>query len=186
MSHIVPGKLEDINSFLLETFDQFWGYAPGQLNSARRNLIPEMVLPQNMNWDQRKRDIDPSKSGQYTLNPETQDIDFENARVFIPDCGDLQDLSISKVAEYVNNTYAGRFLIPGIEYLRFISRNPSKAPQEKYISRWYVYFGSILRYQDGEWCVPCLGWASSSLLDRGGFRLGLYWRYGARVVLLEK
>ena len=53
-----------INPFLLDTFQNNWLYSQEQLDRARQNLKPEMISPNNIDWDQRREDINTTKSGQ--------------------------------------------------------------------------------------------------------------------------
>ena len=178
-----------INPFLLDTFKNKWDYSQKELDLAKQNLKPEMISPSHIYWNQRRQDIDPGKSGQYTLNPETQNIDFEKAKVFIPDRNELkafEDKTLAEVSAYINIKYSNKYYIPGIEYWQYICQNPDKAPASlKDTKNYYFYFGSILRYCSGDWSVPCSSWSGSSF-GRYTFGFGNGWYSSHRVVLLER
>ena len=186
---IVPApQLKDkLNTFLLDTFQNFWSYNQEQLDLAKKNLRPEMVSLASINWGQRKQDTDSSKSGQYTLNPETQNLNFEKAKVFIPDPKTLKGFegkSLAELGQYLHTKYGSEYYIPGIEYWEYISKNPDKAPQPlKDTGNYYFYFGSIVRYQDGYWYVPYSNWDTSSF-NRNANWLDNTWISYYRVVLL--
>ena len=185
-----PSELASrFNPFLLDTFQNSWGYTREQLDLATQNLNLEMISPNNINWDQRRQDVDENKSGQYTLNPETQSLDFEKARVFIPDPETLKQFEgkpLSKLGQYLVATYGTKYYIPGIEYWHYISNSPDKAPSSlKDATNYYFYFGSILRYLSGLWYVPHSSWGSL-LFTRNASWLGNDWPSYYRVVLLER
>ena len=175
--------------FLMKIFQNHWNYNQEQLDIARQNLKPELISPSHIDWDQRKQDTDtPSKSGQYTLNPETQNLDFEKARVFIPDPKTLKQFeghSISELGQYLAVTYSTKYYIPGIEYWQYISQNQDKVSlQLKDSKNYYFYFGSILRHRSGAWGVLDSRW-DGSLFKRDANCLGNVWHSNYRVVLLE-
>ena len=185
-----PSELASgFNSFLLDTFQNSWRYSQKELDIAVKNLNPEMIHPSNINWDQRKQDTDtPSKSGQYTLNPETQNLDFEKARVFIPDPKTLKQFeghSISELGQYLVATYSTKYYIPGIEYWQYISQNPDKAPSQLKSKDYYFHFGSILCCRGGFWSVPFSNWNGSRFM-RNVDGLATAGTFADRIVLLEK
>jgi len=176
---------EKHNNFLLDTFTNFWSYNQDQLDQAKLNLKPEIISPNNIVWEQRKEEAaDASKSGQYTLNPETQNLNFDQARVFIPDLSSMNGKSLAEVGQYIQNQYGSRYFIPGIEYWEYVSQNPDKAPNLK-DGKYYFYFGSILRRRSGFWGVPCSIW-DGSRFGRDARWLSGGWLSNYRVVLLEK
>ena len=177
------------NDFLLDTFKNFWNYNQQQLDTAEQNLKPELVSPKNLDWDQRKQDRDASRSGEYTLNPETKNLNFDQAKVFIPDQKELKSMegkSLAEVGAFIQNKYGSKYYLPGIEYWEYIFKNPDKVPQVlKDTKNYYFYFGSLLRYSSGNWYVPYSGW-DGSRFDRGTRWLVDGWSSNCRVVLLEK
>ena len=178
-----------INPFLLDTFKNRWGYNQEQLDLARQNLKPEMISPRDIDWDQGRQDISRTKSGQYTLNPETQNLDFDKAKVFIPDRNELkafEDKTLAEVSAYINSKYSNKYYIPGIEYWQYVCQNPNKVPRKlKNTNNYYFYFGSILLSCSGRWYVPCSDWSGSSF-RRNAYWFGHSWHSSCRVVLLEK
>ena len=186
---VTPESQEKHNPFLLETFKDFWSYDQTQLDQAEQNMKPEMISPKNIDWNQRKADIDASKSGEYTLNPEAQNLNFDQAKVFIPDGKALKSVegkSLAEVGAYLQGKYGSKYYIPGIEYWEYISKNPNKASQElKDTENYYFYFGSILRNRHGDWCVPRSRWFGSRF-DRNTVWLSNGWSSRCRVVLVEK
>jgi len=178
-----------LNTFLIDTFQNNWSYNQEQLNLAKQNLKPEMISPSSINWDQRRQGANPSLSGQYTLNPETQNLDFERAKVFIPNPKTLKQFEgkpLADLAQYLQTTYSNKYYIPGIEYWQYISQNLDKAPPAlKDSKNYYFYFGSILRSRRGDWCVPRSRWGDVAFV-RDAYWLGDVWGSVYRVVLLER
>jgi hypothetical protein len=170
--------------FIKQTFE-LWN---GNSTRKQRNQTPVLALPQNQPWDTMKSDIDPKKSGEYTLNPETQGLDFEGAKVFIPDLKKFEGRPLAEVAKHLISTYADRYHIPGIEYWKWLIENPDKSPQELKDGNYHFFFGSSLRPRDGGWGVPCFYWfaGGAGRWSRGARGVGDGWSPGYRVVLLEK
>ena len=183
-----PQDIESINTrytpFLKETY-KIWSIDDNTINQA--NITPEIINPSNIDYEARKNDTDPTKFGEYTVNPDTQNIDFENAKVFTLSEAEqkaLEGKQLHEVAEYLIQHYGNTHHIPGIEYWKYILENPDKAPNELKDGKYHFFFGSLLRGSNGSWFVPCAGWLGSRW-DRGGDWLGDGWDSSFRVVLLE-
>ena len=100
------------------------------------------------------------------------------------------------MAEYLVNTYGDKYYIPGLEYEQWLYQheNLESLPEGKEFEelkqqlkdRICFFFGSTLRYLDGHWCVPSVGWGSSGW-RRGAVWLDDGWDSNWRgVVLLER
>ncbi len=172
---------EEFRDFLAETFS-IW-YSNDAIKKARIpgavNHLPELILPEYQNWQKKKEDIDPSKFGEYTLNPETIDIDWETIPPEkikvekLPD--DWNNKPLADIAEYIIKTYGADYYIPGIECWKYIFEHPGKFPVNLEDGHRYFFFGSVLRGATGNWIV----------LDGGSWLMGA-WHSICRVVLLEK
>ena len=179
-------------SFMLGTFKDSWGWDV-------TNLKPEghSIALQTQNHETLSKDVDAAKRGEYTLNPETQGLDFETLRTFVPDLSQFEAKKgpppiparpIHEVMKYVVDTYGATHHIPCIEYWKWLIENPGKNPQGADIkdqSKWFFFPGSVLRDSDGLWVVPCAYW-SGSKWDRHADWLANTWGSDYRVVLLEK
>ncbi len=183
-----PQDIESINTkytnFLKETY-KIWSIDDNTINQA--NITPEIINPSNIDYEARKNDTDPTKFGEYTVNPETQNIDFKNAKLFtLPEeeQKELEGKTLSEVAEYIKTTYGNRYHIPGIEFWKYILENPDKAPNELKDGKYHFFFGSLVRASDGDWRVPYANWHGSQW-DRYGLRFVYSWASRYRVVLLE-
>ncbi len=169
-------------AFMLGTFKDSWGWDTA-------NLKPEghAMSPQSQSYEALSKDVDATKRGEYTLNPETQGIDFEKAKVFVPDLSALNGKPIHEVIQHVVDTYGDRYHIPGIEYWKWLIENPGKNPLGVNIKDGNYYFmsGSVLRGKDGRWLVPSAYWLGSEW-HRSAPWLSNDWYSLYRVVLLEK
>src|SRR3989344_4574595 len=179
--------LEDptvFNTFLLETY-KGWGVEQDKLDTL--NFSPELVLPQDLGYTAKKADIDESKYGEYTLNPDTLSLDYDSIPqdkikiLTLPDT--LNNQSLDQVANYILQTYPN-YHIPGLEYCKYIIQNPTKAPQALKDGNWHFFFGSLFRPSGGHWFVPAARWDGFSFY-RGGFWLVNGWYSACRVVALE-
>ena len=179
-------KVEEIKekneSFLRQTFEIWY--------DAQKALVeqkPIIVNPRDQDYNALKSDTDPTKFGEYTVNPDTQNIDFEKTRIVtLPEAEQkaLEGKQLHEVAEYLIQHYGNTHHIPGIEYWKYILENPDKAPNELKDGKYHFFFGSLLRDSDGSWNVPCTRWGGSQW-SRNGVSGGLEWLSSYRVVLLE-
>ena len=183
---------QTIKPFLLDTFKNFWSYSTDQLQAAEPNLAPSWSDTSSVNWQAEKQDSDATKSGAYTLNPETAGLDWETVptgKIKVKDISQeisqLTDKSLAGIGEYLVKKYSQDYYLPGIEYWQFICAHPDKAPAELKDGNYYFFFGSRLRYQDGLWCVPYT-YRDGGQFRRGASWLSVGWRSFYRVVLLEK
>jgi hypothetical protein len=178
------------DNFLKNTFE-YW-----DKNSAPQAKIEgESWLPADQNWQQLETDINPAKFGEYTVNPETQTLDFEKAKVFIPDLSSFKGKKLSEVAEHLIKTYGAKYYIPGIEYWQWIydHKDLESLPTGKEFETLKkelndnvcFLFGTTLRDSDGHWYVPYVHWDSGKWHRRACW-LGHDWYSDYRVVLLEK
>ncbi|MDO8575166.1 MAG: hypothetical protein Q7R78_00485 [bacterium] len=169
--------------FLKKTFEIWY-----DAEKAKVEQVPIITKPADLDYEAKKSDIDTTKFGQYTVNPDTQNLDFENARLFsLPDDEQkkLEGKTLAEVGEYLKTTYGDRYHIPGIEYWQYILDNPSKVPPSFDKSKYYFNFGSLVRNSGGRWDVPYAYWDGSKW-DRNGLWLSGTWNSNGRVLLLEK
>ncbi len=148
-------------------------------------FTPTLIKPEDQDYETLKTDIDKTKFGEYTLNPETQALDFEQAKIFIPDLSAYNGKPRSEVFQYITDTYANTHHLPGVEYWHWLEKNPDKTPDIlKDKSSWFYFPGSLLRDSYGSWCVPYAYWNGSAWHRSAGW-LGSAWGADDRVVLLE-
>jgi len=176
---------EVYNDFLKKTFTIWYDE-----EKAKVEQIPIIIDPTTQDYKTLKSDIDEAKFGEYTVNPETQGIDFENAKVFIlPEVEQkaLEGKELWEVAEFIKTKYGNTHHIPGIEYWKWISEqtDQSKISDKLKDGNYYFNFGSLVRNSDGHFNVPCESWSGSEW-NRNGYWLDDRWSAGDRVVLLEK
>jgi hypothetical protein len=155
--------------------------------TPENKFTPSLVKPEDQDYVILKDDIDATKFGEYTLNPDTQNLDFENipeAKILIPDLSAFVGQSLSEVAKHLVDTYSNTHYLPGVEYWKWLIENPTKSPAKLKDGKYYFEFGSLVRNSDGRWFVPCAFWDGSGW-SRRAFRLDYSWSAHYRVVLLE-
>ncbi|MBI3255496.1 MAG: AAA family ATPase [Candidatus Andersenbacteria bacterium] len=183
------------NNFLRETFQNNWSFNADQMRVAETNLSAELIKPADINWAGRKADIDATKAGQYTLNPDTVGVNLDMldpAKIEIIDLSPMRGKPLDEVAKYIVDTYGTTHHIPGLEYWQHILQDPNKMPDQMKADQpqgnWgnaYFMFGSLLRRSNGDWVAPYARW--------GGDRWGRYahglartWGDLYRAVLFKK
>ncbi len=185
---------EEFRDFLSDAFGKWYPNAKikARIPEATDHL-PELIAPEDQNWQDKAEDIDPSKFGEYTLNPETIDIDWEAIppeKIKIEKLPDnLNDQPLADVAEYIIKTYGDDYCIPGIEYWKYIIEHPDKAPDKLKGSNphSYYFFGSVFSGASGALYVPEVAWLITGWHQTAHSLAGV-WRDvdSPRVVLLEK
>lgn len=177
-------------AFLKETFEKW-----DKDSAPKAKITTEVISPADQDWSALETDIDPTKFGEMTLNPETQALDFETAKVFIPDLSAFNGQKLSAVAEHLVSTYGDKYYLPGIEYWQWLCNHDSltdlpegeefEALKQNLTDNYCFFFGSTLRNSNGHWSVPCVRWGGSEW-RRGAYWLAGDWDSDCRVVLLEK
>ncbi|MCX6717809.1 MAG: hypothetical protein NTU76_04010 [Candidatus Taylorbacteria bacterium] len=168
--------------FLQETFKGWYDEARSKVEQ-----VPILVSPNDQDFTTLKDDIDSTKFGEYTLNPDTQNLDFENipeSKILIPDLSAFVGQSLSEVAKHLVDTYSNTHYLPGVEYWKWLIENPTKSPAKIKDGNYYFNFGSLVRFSGGRWSVPCAS-RSGSAWGRGADGLDSTWDRSYRVVLLE-
>ena len=170
-------------AFLNKTFEGWYNAT----DAARAIDKVEAVDPMTQDYKVLAGDTKKTEFGAYTLNPETQGIDFEKARTFVPDLSAFDGKPLHEVAKHVMDTYSDQYHVPGIEYWKWLIENPTKTPPGTVIKdgKYYFFPGSVLRGKDGHWCVPYADWFGSEWY-RNARWLTREWSSSCRVVLLEK
>ena len=187
----IPEELKTSHeAFLQQTFE-IWD----KTSAPKAKITTEALLPTEQNWSDLEADIDPAKFGEMTLNPETQTLDFEKTKVFIPDLSAFNGQPLSAVAEHLIATYGDKYYLPGIEYWQWLCEHKNltalpagpefEALKQNLKDNYCFFFGSTLRNSNGHWHVPCLYWTGTEW-DRRASRLDDVWFSHYRVVLLER
>ena len=186
------------NPFLEQTCKDFWGYTPKQITKAK-DKIPTLPLLHTIDYQKLKDDIDPERVGEYTLNPETQEIDFANVekeKIEILDlCQEphnMQGKTLAEVAEYVVKTFGTTHHIPGMELWKWLTTEYDNAPPDVQQNwkdcadgNFHFTFGSTVRHSGGRPYVPYADRDGSGWHRDAGW-LGSVWGPSFRVVLVRK
>jgi len=184
-------KLTQTNEqFMTDTFTSWY-----QADASKAKQ--EAVLTPPDSQDFKALSQEPKKEaefGKYTLNPETQGLDFEQLTTFVPDLSQFEAQQgnpnkpaapLHEVMKYVLDTYGDKYYIPGIEYWKWLYENPDKIPLNLKDGNYYFFPGSVLRGHDGDWYVPYAIWSGSTWY-RDAIWLTNDWFSIYRVVLLER
>ncbi|MFA6227272.1 MAG: hypothetical protein WC631_02260 [Candidatus Paceibacterota bacterium] len=160
----------------------------GLFGKPEKGFVPTLIKPEDQDYTALKDDTDTDKFGEYMLNPDMQNIDFENiqeSKIFIPDLSSFVGRPLCDVFKHLADTYSGTHHIPGLEYWKWLTENPTKTPPSlKDTDVWFYFPGSLVRSSGGDWFVPSARWDGSGWL-RSADWLGDSWLAAYRVVLLE-
>ena len=176
--------LAKIKPFMKEAWKQW--FIPQLAETPQR---PSLIDPKSLDLDSLKNDVDETKFGEYTLNPECLDIDFDKTSIKVLDIrqeiqdNNLQDLA--QIGRYVIDRYSKDYIIPDLSFWQWIIQKGIDSPIDLQDGMWYYCFGSILRNSGGGTRVPVALWGAShfsclvSPLSDG-------WDGSCRVVLLKR
>ncbi len=145
--------------------------------------------PKKLDW-KALAVYDRSKYGELYCNPEAAVIDWENVppeKIKQFDFKEFVGKPRWQLAQHVAEEYGDEYIIPGLDYQKFLYEHPDKAPQamKDYRGGYFYFFGSLLRYSDGSARVPGVDWGGERL-DRHADWLDGDWDDVDRVLLLEK
>ena len=174
---------QKMDAFMEETFT-IW-YDEKDVKKAKLSMSANPL--DQLDYEKIGKDIDAYKFGEYTMNPETAGLNFQEKepKVIILDLEEFIGKPRSEVVEHVVKKYDGQYHIPGMEYEQYLLANPGKVPKQMKDGNCYYFIGSTLRDQDGYACVPSVFWSSEGL-SRSAYWLEFDWGSDDRVVLLEK
>lgn len=184
------GEVKEIfGGFLKNAFKESWN--ANDATTAKAGERPEIKNPEDIAW-QDMTVVDSKKFGEFTMNPETTGIDWEHVppeKIKVFDFKDFVGRKRWELAKYITTEWPDRdkYLIPGIEYWKYVFEHPNEAPDSLKDGNFHYFFGSIFCNSGGGWLVPLTLWnASASGFGRGGDWLDDACYADNRVVLLEK
>ena len=172
--------------FFYETWEN-WHVATDEIEKTV--IQPIIMDPKKEDYQARRSDktINKFRFGDFTINPDTQNLDWESLKdkIYITDLPkSLVGQPLYKVAKYVIDTYSDKYRLPGVEYWKFIIENSGDIPDKIKDGKWYFNFGSLVHNFNGSWSVPYVG--LSSRWERGAEPLMDEWYSDCFVILLEK
>ena len=180
-------EVGDMEKFLR---DMYKGWRIPEETIKKAETVPIAETPREIEYTKKKSDVDAKKFGEFTVNPETLELsgaDFERlekeGKIKVLELKEFVGKPLAEVGEYLAETY-GPQQLPGIEFWQNIIENPATAPAAFKDGNYHFFFGSVLRYSAGAWCVPSASWGGGKF-DRHARWLGSVWRSNYRVVLLE-
>ena len=158
-NHDVEEAQIENKAFLNKTFEGWYNAT----DAARAVDKVEALDPTTQDYKALAGDTNQTEFGAYTLNPETQGLDFENLRAFVPDLKAFNGKKVHEVMQHVIDTYGDTHYVPGIEYWKWLIENPGKTPTSTNLKdgKYYFFPGSVLRDKDGDWNVPYARWDGS-------------------------
>jgi hypothetical protein len=176
-----PKILEKEFSFV-RSFLTSWGYVEKEIPTLKALF----ATPNSFDYKDLVVESDSSKFGEFTIDRDACDRNFENVRVCTPDLSGFMGRPLHEAATYVAETFSSDFDIAGLEYQNFLYRNPEKVPDNlRGGNHCFYFFGSLCRNRSGRWCVP---YNFSLSLVLGGSWLGSFLsrKHQSRALLIEK
>lgn len=176
--------LDGINEFVHNTFQRV--YEEGGLKEVETK--PIICQPEDLNWSALADDIDSSKFGEYTLNPDVLPLQWGSLSVNkfkMLDFKVMIGMPLSDVVEQAIVLYGGSYNIPGVECQRYFVKNLDRAFDILKDGRCFFFVGSVIRNRYGHATAPYSSWVGG-LLRSDWYGLCLKWNDGSRIVLVEK
>lgn len=155
----------------LQTIFDYW-------SEESPNAIGTVV--DTIDYTAREKDSwDSKKSGEF----QTLGTSFEGKKVIVRELPEMVGKTLAEVGEYIKSK---GWTPVGHEYMQWLYENSNKSPEGMALGTydWYYGFGSLFRFGDGFWDVPCVLGGTSGF-RRYGDRLDGDWLSNYRVVLLD-
>lgn len=174
--------------FLRDSF-KMW-YDQKTADTAQVIGIPSN--PVSEDYADRSKD-NQSKLGEYTYNPETQNVDFEVLvdKLKVLELAQFRGQPIHQVLEHLKSL-SNTYYLPGLEFEQWlIEELPKLDPsiQDKFKDlkdgNWHLFPGSLLRRSNGRWGVLRSRW-DGAMWVRFAYWLGSDWNSSYRVVLFKR
>lgn len=182
---LTPEYIEEMGNFW-KRFHQGYNYFDHVKNAK---FVPTLALPQDLPYEQLSKPTnDKMNFGKYFVNPETQNLDFETMKPFIPDLSSMYEERTWKIFDHVVKEYGDKYYIPGFEYQKWLKENPDKIPLElKDDKKYFVSPGSLHCSFDGHW-QALMGKVDTSKQSWDCRVEDPYdqWHSGDRIILLPK
>ncbi|OGI61993.1 hypothetical protein A2645_01780 [Candidatus Nomurabacteria bacterium RIFCSPHIGHO2_01_FULL_39_9] len=174
---------QQMDAFMQETLTIWYG----EKDAKKAKLSMSATPLDQIDYEKMRKDVDPAKFGEYSINPETAGLNFQEKepKIKILDLKEFIGKPRSEVMKHVVDTYGSQYHIPGLEYEQYLLNNPDKVPKEMKDGNWYYFMGSTLRYRDGIAYVPCMRWDGDELYRDAPWLKNAWYSY-VRVLLLEK
>ena len=179
---------QSLEQFFKETMKDYWNYDQTTLDKFKD--MPTSINPVDTDWQKAERDTEPIRFGEYTLNPDTANIDWSTIspdKIKVFDLATVQGQKLSEVAKHIIANYPpSKYKMPGLEYWKYVVENPDKIPDTHPLKdgKYHFFFGSIFRDKDGRWHVPYSSWNGARFASND-FWLDYVWSSYYRLVLLE-
>src|SRR3989344_5230363 len=120
---IIPEQIKEIfGGFLKQTYKDSWNGSPDVIAKAGEN--PEIRKPEDIIWSNTS-EIDPTKFGEFTMNPDTTNINWEQIpkeKIKVFDFPEFVGKKRWELAKYITTEWPDRdkYLIPGLEYYKYV------------------------------------------------------------------
>ena len=183
---------EEFDMKVKETFVVWYG----KEDASKANIKMSSTPLAEMDYEAIRK-ADPSKFGEYSMNPDRKGTEYIEKKEMPKIAKDLNKINEelqqkfngkprSEVLKYVVDTYGDKYRLPDMEDQEYIfSLPPDKVSEALKDGNWHYFVGSTLRGQNGDAEAPALRW-DDERLDRAALWLGGRWYSHDRIVLLEK
>jgi hypothetical protein len=181
----LPQESPDILPYLGKQYDL--ELSLGIFGTPEHGFKGKYINPRDQDYKTLKDDTVPTKFGEYTLNPDMQNVDFKHIperNIHIINLPQFIGKPRAEVIEHILQTHPN-LKLPGLEYWEWLEKNPTKIPKKlQDTTLWFYFPGSLVRHSNGHWCVPYARWNGSGWARSASWLSGS-WLAAFRVVLLE-
>jgi hypothetical protein len=181
----LPQESPDILPYLGKQYDL--ELSLGIFGTPEHGFKGKYINPRDQDYKTLKDDTVPTKFGEYTLNPDMQNVDFKHIperNIHIINLPQFIGKPRAEVIEHILKTHPN-LKLPGLEYWEWLEKNPTKIPKKlQDTTLWFYFPGSLVRSSSGNWCVPCAHWNGSGWARDARWLSGS-WNANYRIVLLE-
>lgn len=186
---IQPGSTET-SSLLPEQFQQQLTHLSLDLKSAWNLSVetsPILKNPTDLDWNEfiKKSTEQSMTPGEFTLNPETLNLDFDTITPVVINKPEWVGKKRGDVFAEVIRDYSATHYIPGYDYIEWLNKNPDK--HHLFLDKTNYFYAPATMIGDdyGNGSVPCSVWYDDQWY-RNGFSVESVWDSSDRVLLLPR
>jgi seryl-tRNA synthetase len=151
-------------------------------------MSPILKNPTTLDWNEfiKKSTEQSMTPGEFTLNPETLNLDFDTITPVVINKPEWQGKKLGEIMAEVIRDYSATHYIPGYDYIEWLNKNPDKHYDILDKTNYFYAPATVIGNDSGSVRVPCTRWGVGRW-DRGGRSVGGGWMISRdRVLLLPR
>ncbi len=187
---VQPGSVET-SSPIPEQIQQKLTHLSLDIKSALNfsaEMSPILKNPTTLDWNEfiKKSTEQSMTPGEFILNPETLDLDFDTITPVVINKPEWQGKKLGEIIAEVIRDYSATHYIPGYDYIEWLNKNPDKHHDILDNANYFYAPATVIGFDYGIGGVPCTRWRDGQWSRGRCGEVGLVWDSRGRVLLLPR